>query len=449
MISMIGKSLRAALLALVLAAPAGWAQTPGQEAARAMEGWLALIDSGRYADALARMAPAVRERVPASAWDGGVRLARGQYGAVRARTLVAVDTIAPPPGAPGGTWVKAEFAVDFVDGKRATETVVALRTDGAWHAAGYFVAPRVTASTYAAPAAAPYTAEDVVVDAGAHTLAGTLTLPGDRAGRVPAVVLATGSGPQDRDSYSPYIPEYRFFRQIADTLSRRGIAVLRMDDRGWGSSKGDPAAATTAGLADDVRAGIAFLRARPEIDPERIAVAGHSEGAIMAPLIAAGDPRIQAIVLLAGPSRTGREILDFQLRDALVNTGLSGPALEAAFARAAAARDSAAAAVPWVRWFMEHDPLATARQVRAPVLILHGATDRQVPAAQAAELEAGIRAGGNADVTARVFPALNHLFLGDAEGTADPARYARLPDKRVPAHVLGALADWLATRLSR
>jgi dipeptidyl aminopeptidase/acylaminoacyl peptidase len=266
---------------------------------------------------------------------------------------------------------------------------------------------------------------------------------------VPAVILATGSGPQDRDAYSPYIPEYRFFRQVADTLSRRGIAVLRMDDRGWGASKGDLATATTADLADDVRAGIAFLRARPEIDPERIAVAGHSEGAIMASLIAAGDARIRAIVLLAGPSRTGREIMDFQLRDALANTGLAGPALEAAFARAAAARDSAAAAVPWVRWFMEHDPLATARQVRAPVLILHGATDRQVPAAQAAELEAGIRAGGNADVTARVFPALNHLFLADAEGTADPARYARLPDKRVPTHVLGALADWLATRLSR
>jgi dienelactone hydrolase len=446
---MMRRSLRAAVLGVVLTASAGWAQTPAQEAARSMERWVALIDSGRYADALAGVAPEVRERVPASAWESSVRIARGQYGAVSARRLVAADTMAQPPGAPGGTWVRAEFAVDFADGKSATETVVALRTGGAWRAAGYFVAPRVTASTYAAPAAAPYTAEEVAVGAGAHTLAGTLTLPKGRAGRVPAVILATGSGPQDRDSHSPYIPEYRFFRQIADTVSRRGIAVLRMDDRGWGASKGDPARATTADLADDIRAGIAFLRARPEIDPERIAVAGHSEGAIMAALIAASDPRIRSIVLLAAPSRSGREILDFQLRDALVNTGLSGPALEAAFARAAAERDSVAATVPWVRWFMDHDPLATARQLRAPVLILHGATDRQVPAAQAAELETAIRAAGNTDATARVFPSLNHLFLTDPEGTADPARYARLPEKRVPAPVLGAIADWLATRLSR
>jgi dipeptidyl aminopeptidase/acylaminoacyl peptidase len=83
------------------------------------------------------------------------------------------------------------------------------------------------------------------------------------------------------------------------------------------------------------------------------------------------------------------------------------------------------------------------------VLILHGATDRQVTPDQAGELEGAIRAGGNRDVTGRVFPALNHLFLADAEGTADPARYARLPEKRVPAEVLGTLTDWLARHLAR
>jgi dipeptidyl aminopeptidase/acylaminoacyl peptidase len=96
---------------------------------------------------------------------------------------------------------------------------------------------------------------------------------------------------------------------------------------------------------------------------------------------------------------------------------------------------------------MEHDPLPVARRVRAPALILHGQTDRQVTAEQAEELGAAIRQGGSTDVTVTVFPDLNHLFLRDPVGTADPASYAALPSKEVPAEVLGALADWLAARL--
>lgn len=435
----------AALAAVLIAALPARAQTPQQDAARAMEAWTRLVDEGRYDAAWRQAAPAVQERVPLPAWEASLRGARGSLGAVSGRVLETAEVVPAPPGAPAGEWVRVRFAVTFAGGTTATETAVALG-GGEWRAAGYFIAPRTQASDYAAPAGAPYTAQEVTVNAGGSTLAGTLTLPKDARGRVPAVVLITGSGAQDRDSYSPVIPDYRFFRQVADTLSRRGIAVLRMDDQGWGASTGDPSAATTADFADDIRAGIAFLRARPEIDPERIGLAGHSEGAIIAPLIAAGDPRIRAVVLLAGPSRTGSGIVDFQVRDALIARGLAGAALDSAFAAAVAAR-SGAAEMPWLRWFLEHDPLPVARQVRAPVLVLHGATDRQVTPDQAPELETAIRAGGNRDVTVRVFPALNHLFLSDAEGTADPARYARLPEKRVPAEVLGSLADWLAQRL--
>jgi len=436
----------AVVAALLIAAPAARAQTPEQDAARAMEAWARLVDEGRYDEAWRQAAPAVRERVPLPAWEASLRAARSSMGAVSGRVLESAEGVPAPPGAPAGEWVRVRFVVTFARGAAATETAVALGGGGEWRAAGYFIVPRTQASDYAAPAGAPYTAEEVTVNAGRHTLAGTLTLPRDAVGRVPAVVLITGSGAQDRDSFSPLIPDYRFFRQVADTLSRRGIAVLRMDDQGWGGSKGDPSAATTADFANDIRAGIAFLRARPEIEPERIGLAGHSEGAIIAPLIAAGDPRIRAVVLLAGPSRTGNRIVDFQVRDALITEGLAGAALDSAFAAAAAAR-SAAAEVPWLRWFLEHDPLPVARQVRAPVLILHGATDRQVTPDQAPELEAAIRAGGNRDVTVRVFPALNHLFLPDADGTADPAHYARLPEKRVPAEVLGSLADWLERHL--
>lgn len=434
------------MAALLIAAPAAWAQTPQQDAVRAMEAWTKLVDEGRYDAAWRQAALAVQERVPLPAWEASLRGARGSLGAVSGRVLESAEVVPAPPHSPAGEWVRVRFVVTFADGTAATETAVALGGGGDWRAAGYFIAPRAPAPDYAAPAGAPYTAQEVTVNAGGHTLAGTLTLPKDARGRVPAVVLITGSGAQDRDSYSPVIPDYRFFRQVADTLSRRGIAVLRMDDRGWGASRGDPSAATTADFADDIRAGIAFLRARAEIDPERVGLAGHSEGAIIAPLVAAGDPRIRAVVLLAGPSRTGNRIVDFQVRDALVAQGLAGAALDSAFAAAVAAR-SAAAEMPWLRWFLEHDPLPVARQVRAPVLVLHGATDRQVTPDQAPELEAAIRAGGNPDVTVRVFPALNHLFLSDAEGTADPARYARLPEKRVPAEVLGSLADWLAQRL--
>lgn len=333
--------------------------------------------------------------------------------------------------------------------RAALDFRVVFRPDG--RVTGLFLTPAAPATPpdYSAPAGAPYTAEEVTVRTPAgHVLTGTLTLPA-RAGRpVPAVVLATGSGPQDRDGASAAIPGYRPFRQVADTLARRGIAVLRLDDRGVGGSGGVAPDVTTAHFADDLRAAVAYLRARPEIAPGRIGLVGHSEGGVSAPMVAADDPRIRAVALLAGTSRRGREVSLYQNRALLDAVPELTPAQrDSIMATIPAQLDSLAGTGAWLRYWFEYDPLPTARRVRAPVLVLQGATDRQVPEAQARELAGAMRAAGNRDVTLRVFPAINHLFLPDPEGTANVQRYAGLPSKDVPPAVLGALADWLAAKL--
>jgi uncharacterized protein len=305
---------------------------------------------------------------------------------------------------------------------------------------------------YSAPAGAPYAAEEVTVRTPAgHVLAGTLTLPTDVAGKVPAAVTITGSGQQDRDEAIPIVHGYRPFRQVADTLGRRGIAVLRLDDRGVGGSGGD-VNGTSADFADDIRAGIAYLRARPEIDGDRIALVGHSEGGMIAPMVAATDPRLAAIVLMAGPSQTGREIIDYQIAGAFAADPTLTPAQrDSATAAARAAFDTTTARTNWMRYFLDHDPKPVLRQVRQPVLVLHGATDRQVTVEQAHAI-AGIltarpREGGPPRAITVVFPERNHLFLRDPDG--DPAGYRRLPSSRVDDEVLGTLADWLALTLGR
>lgn len=302
---------------------------------------------------------------------------------------------------------------------------------------------------YSAPAGAPYAAIEVRVPGpDSVTLAGTLTVPSGASARrrVPAVITISGSGPQDRDEAIPAVRGYRPFREVADALGRRGIAVLRLDDRGTHGSTGSFALATTADFAADVRAALAWLRARPEIDPARIALLGHSEGALVAPMVAVTDRRLRGLVLLAAPAWDGHRVLDFQVRDALArDTALAPAARDSAFARARAQRDSAAALSPWLRFFVAHDPAATARRVRVPVLIQQGETDRQVSPAQADELAAAFRAGGNRDVTTRRYPATNHLFLADDDGS--PAGYAELPSRGVRPEVLRDAAEWLARRL--
>jgi dienelactone hydrolase len=300
---------------------------------------------------------------------------------------------------------------------------------------------------YSAPAGAPYTAEDVrVPTAAGFTLAGTVTRPAGVTRRVPCVVTITGSGLEDRDEAIPLVSGYRPFRQIADALARRGIATLRLDDRGFGESGGDATHATSADFADDVRDALKWLRAQPWADGGRLALIGHSEGGLIAPLVAARDRSVKALVLMAAPARTGRRIVEYQARYAIDrDSSLTPAARDSLMQVSRQALATQAAALPWWQWFLDYDPVPTARLLRVPVLILQGATDRQVEAVQADELAAAIRAGGDRDVTVRVLPDVNHLFLDDPSG--DPARYPLLEARAIRPEILDIIGEFLVSRL--
>jgi alpha-beta hydrolase superfamily lysophospholipase len=308
---------------------------------------------------------------------------------------------------------------------------------------------------YGAPPDAPYTAEEVRVPVQPATgdtfsLGGTLTIPKRGAAPYPAAVMITGSGLQDRDeNLWPLVQGYRPFRQIAERLAEAGIAVLRVDDRGFGASGGDAREATTEDFAGDIVAEMAWLRTRPDIAPGRIALIGHSEGAVIAPMVATKDPRVAAIVLMAGTAKNGVQVLIDQSVGPVERASDLTPQRRTELEEAARRQvlGDSATTVPWMRWFRAYDPLPTARRVRQPVLILQGAVDRQVSAGQADTLAAAMREAGNHDVTERVFPHLNHLFLvSPTDGS--PSEYPALKDTAIGRNVLDAIADWLAPRLA-
>jgi fermentation-respiration switch protein FrsA (DUF1100 family) len=164
-------------------------------------------------------------------------------------------------------------------------------------------------------------------------------------------------------------------------------------------------------------------------------------------MVASSDSAIAAVVILGGHVAPGRAIVEFQQRYIVDSVAhLLGQRREAALAQYARNTDSVAATTPWWKFFLEYDGAATAGRVRAPVLILHGEKDYQVPVAEVAKTVSAVRAGGNRDVTVRVFPGTNHLFLPDA-GLG--FSYEKLPSFAVKPEVLGAIADWLAARLTR
>jgi len=302
---------------------------------------------------------------------------------------------------------------------------------------------------YSAPADAPYIAEEVVVKTPAgHTLAGTLTLPkgASRAKPVSAIVTVTGSGPQDRDE-NIGLPGFRPFRQLADALGRRGIAVLRMDDRGTGASGGTFKGSTSADFAEDVRAGLAYLRTRPEIRADRLGVLGHSEGALIAPMVAEREPTLRAIVLLAGIAQPGRTALHFQMKNQIEHNSKLTPEMRDSQIAALPKRiDAMAAADPWMKFFLAYDPAPTMHRVKTPVLILTGSRDQQAVPGEVPLMETAFKEGGNKDVTARVLPDVNHLFVQDTDGF--PPNYSKLPPPiMMRADVVEMITDWLAKRL--
>ncbi len=382
----------------------------------------------------ARATGAAKSAVSVFALSGGVQLDMGIefIGADSAIVTIAGQS--------------TRFAIDanglITGGLLASQNVVITRVDGA--AASKIAIGR---PDYGAPVGAPYRAEEVTVPTTAgHVLTGTLTIPSGAAKPVPAVVTITGSGQQDRDEYIPLVPGFRLFRQVADTLGRRGIAVLRMDDRAINGSGGDVQKATSADFADDIRAGIAYLRTRPEIDGARIALVGHSEGGMIAPMVAATDPKLAGIALMAGPAYTGRRIIDFQLRNGVMGAEqIPAAGKDSALKAVRASFDSSASKQAWMQYFLAYDPVPTARKVKVPVLIMQGGTDQQVTPDQAPLLEQAFQRGGNKDVTMKVFVDRNHLFLQDPSGF--PGGYVKLKDGRIDGEVMGTLADWMVAHL--
>ncbi|HEY9721860.1 MAG TPA: alpha/beta fold hydrolase [Oscillatoriaceae cyanobacterium] len=310
------------------------------------------------------------------------------------------------------------------------------------------------------------------------TLAGTLTEP-HGAGPFPAVLLIPGSGQHDRDCT---LFGHKPFKLWADVLTRRGFAVLRVDDRGAGESSGDFARATTADLARDVAAGIAFLETRPEIDPTRIGLMGHSEGGLIAPMVSAESPDVAFLVLLAAPGFPGDaiivqqvglllrasggapekvdEAMELQRRVLAIAKGPSDDAtarreLEALLAppgvdaptRAQAEGQIRALLSPWYRFFLRTDPRDYLARVRVPVLAINGDKDVQVEAA--ANLRAirdTLESHGERHVTTVVLPGLNHLL--QTANTGLPQEYGTITETIAPA-ALELVADWLARTTAR
>jgi uncharacterized protein len=341
----------------------------------------------------------------------------------------------------------------------------------------------------------PYRVEEVRFpnQAAGIMLAGTLTLP-QGPGPFLAVALVTGSGPQDRDET---IMGHKPFLVIADHLTRAGIAVLRYDDRGVGGSQGDFAAATSRDFAGDAAAAAAFLAARPEVDRQRIGLIGHSEGGLIAPLVATGwggypSADLAFIVLLAGPALPGDEILRLQA-DLIIRGGgatprqaeqalasqartlevirtepdetrrrqrlrevlLAGLAEMTAEERAgqgimagqeAAWVDAQVAQVgtSWFYEFVRLDPRPALRQVRVPTLALFGELDMQVPPRQnEAEMLQALRAAPVSDFSVMTLPRLNHLF--QTASTGMPSEYGAIEETFAPA-ALQAMTGWMLER---
>ena len=334
----------------------------------------------------------------------------------------------------------------------------------------------------------PYDTEDVTYSnpRANITLAGTLTKP-RAAGPFPVVLLITGSGPQDRDET---VMSHKPFLVLSDYLTRQGLAVLRVDDRGIGKSTGDFSKSNSGDFADDVLAGIEYLKTRKDIDPRRIGLAGHSEGGIIAPIVAGKSKDVAFIVLLAGVGVSAEDLMVRQASLIMKANGASDATIKdnadaqrQMFAIVRAEKDPAVAEPklrevgdalmkklaadnpamaesgkasiegsvkmvnsPWFRYWLTYDPAATLRQVKVPVLALNGSLDLQVdPKQNLPAIEKALKDGGNKDVTVQELPGLNHLF--QTATTGSPTEYANIEETMSPL-AMKTVSDWIVARTS-
>ena len=296
---------------------------------------------------------------------------------------------------------------------------------------------------------------DVFVPAAGFTLATTVTRPTGATGPRPAVILVGGPGRQDRDEIHYGVP---IFGLLAGALADAGYIVVRFDRRGIGQSGGRPEHAGIAEYAQDVVGIVNWLRRQKEVDADRIAVAGHAEGAAIALQAASREKRIRAVALLAAPGTTGREVtleqqeralasikdtpaarqakIDLQRR--VIDATISGRGWEGVPADVRQQADT-----PWFKSWLQFDPASAIRRIEAPILILHGAVDTQMPVAHADRLEvlsSGRDDARPGDTTKTVVPDVNHLLIPAKTGEIE--EYEELGKTLAPA-VVQALSDWL------
>ena len=314
-----------------------------------------------------------------------------------------------------------------------------------------------------------------------NTLAGTLTLP-DKAGPFTAVILVTGSGPQNRNEE---LLGHKPFLVLADYLTRKGIAVLRYDDRGIGESTGDFTKATSEDFADDALAAVEFLKARKDIN--KIGVAGHSEGGIIAPMVATQSDDVDFIVLIAGTGIRGDSILmlqtelilrasgteeklikrdlnffrkgynellsdkdDEQLKQALIaiineayESLSEAEKLEVGNKEMMVESQLGMLLSPWFRYFVKYDPYPTLTKVKCPVLAINGEKDLQVPPKEnLSAIEKALKEGGNKNYKIVEMPGLNHLFQKSETGS--PTEYGNI-EETFSTDAMKVISDWILT----
>ncbi|WP_319479242.1 alpha/beta fold hydrolase [uncultured Draconibacterium sp.] len=311
-------------------------------------------------------------------------------------------------------------------------------------------------------------------------LAGTITIPKD-AKACPAVVMIKGSGAQDRDET---IFGHKPFAVIADYLTRNGIAVLRVDDRGIGGSEGSVSSSTSLDFVSDVVAGVEFLKDRKEINPKKIGLIGHSEGGLIAPIAATKSQDVAFIVMMAGPGTVGEQILYEQAALIAKAAGLPDLSIkqqkltqqkifdvlksEPDTAKAkeklretlsqgmyAGMNDSMKKAIDaeisnvnstWFRFFLTYDPKPTLAKVKCPALALNGAKDLQVPVSNLAAIIKAVNSGANMNVDTVRFANHNHLFQNCETGST--AEYSQIKETIDP-EVLKTMKDWIVKQTKK
>ena len=316
------------------------------------------------------------------------------------------------------------------------------------------------------------------------TLAGTLTLP-SKEGKYPVVIMITGSGPQNRNEE---LLGHKPFLVIADHLTRKGIGVLRYDDRGTAQSTGDFGSATSEDFARDVLSAVAYLKTRNDVDLKNIGLVGHSEGGLIAPMVAAQSKDIAFIVMLAGPGITGYDILlqqseligrangseEVELQSNLVllkaslDIIVNGNDLDDirsdlrdfikkelnenpdVLPEGMEADDYVSTTVnrlgtPWFQYFLKYDPASSLVKVSCPVLAINGEKDLQVPSKVNLDaIKKYLEEAGNKDFVAKELPNLNHLFQECTTGS--PNEYAEIEQTFAPSALL-EISDWILDKV--